>query len=263
MTQAITRGQTALVTGASSGLGAEFARQLAARGAHLVLVARRQDRLEELARELREAHGVSVRVVPLDLTAPTAAATLLETLGAAGVSVDVLVNNAGFGTYGPFADEDLDRIVAETQLNVTAVTALSRAFFPQLLAAGNGLLVNVSSTAAYQPIPHIAVYAATKAYVRSLTEALWYEARGTGLRVIALAPGPTHTEFFEAAGSDKFAIGQVLAVPDVVGAVFRALERRNPPPSVVAGVRNKVTAVAGRFVPRRVLIGASGRLAAP
>ena len=228
-----------------------------------MLVARRRDRLDALADELRAAHGVTATVVALDVTEPGAPRRLADTLAAQGVAVQILVNNAGFGTYGPFEHEDPDRIEAEIALNVLALTLLSRVFFPQLLAADHGVLVNVSSTAAYQPIPRIAVYAATKAYVRALTEALWGEAHGTGLRVIALAPGPTRTEFFDVAGSEAFAIGQMLTVPQVVAAAFAALDRRSPPPSVVAGSRNRATAVVGRFVPRRLLITLAGRATRP
>ena len=257
------RGQTALITGASSGFGAEFARQLAALGADVVLVARRRERLELLADELRAAHGVTATVVALDLTAASAPHELADELAAHGITVQILVNNAGFGTYGPFGQQDATRIAAEVQLNVVALTLLSREFFAQLVAAEHGILINVSSAAAYQPMPGVAVYAATKAYVRSLTEALWSEAQGTNLRVLALAPGPSRTEFFEAAGSEKFNIGQMLTVPEVVTTALQTLARRSPPPSVVPGLRNKVTTAAVRFVPRRLLLALVNRMTSP
>jgi uncharacterized protein len=225
-----------------------------------VLVARRRDRLEELAAVLTEQHGVTATVLPADLADPAAPARIVAELAERGIRVDVLVNNAGFGTYGPFAQEDAARIADEVQVNVAAPTVLSRLLVPDLLASPRGVLLNVASTAAYQPGPSLAVYAATKAYVRSLTEALWQENRGSRLRVLALAPGPTETEFFEAAGSDGFKIGQMLTVPQVVDVAFRALDRRDPPPSVVAGWRNRVTATAASILPRRLVLAVAGRI---
>ncbi|GAA3815677.1 oxidoreductase [Cellulomonas soli] len=254
------RRPAAVITGASAGFGVEFARRFAARGHDVVLVARRREPMQRLADELTAEHGVSAHVVPLDLTQADAGDRLLAEVVALDVDVRALVNNAGFGTYGAFAEADQARIAQEIALNVTAVTLLSRLFLPGLLAAGDGVLVNVASTAAYQPGPYLAVYAATKAYVRSLTEAIWQETRGTGLKVLALAPGPTETEFFEAAGSEKFKVGQMLSVPAVVDVAFRALDRRDTPPSVVAGHRNKVTAVAAGLMPRRFTLAVAGRL---
>lgn len=251
-------GGAAVVTGASSGFGVEFAQRLAARGADLVLVARRLDRLEAIAARLTRDHGVTATPVALDLTRPEAPAELAERL--ADAPVRALVNNAGFGTYGPFVEEDPARIADEVALNVGAVTQLSRLFLPRLLAAPSGLLVNLTSTAAYQPIPRIAVYAATKAYVRALTEALWEETRGTPVRVVALAPGPSRTEFFEAAGSEGFAIGQMLPPAAVVDTLFRHLERGGRAPSVVAGWRNGVSAAAAGLLPRRFVVRTVGRL---
>lgn len=251
----------AVVTGASSGIGTEFARRFAARGYDLVLVARRRERLTELAAELEAEHGAASTVLPADLADPAAPAALAADLVSRGLLVDALVNSAGFGTYGPFEGEEPDRIAGQVQVNVVALTLLSRLLLPDLVASRRGVLVNVTSTAAYQPGPSFAVYAATKAYVRSLTEAIWQEHRGSRLRVLALAPGPAETEFFAVAGSDRFRVGQVLSVPEIVDVAFRALDRRNPPPSVVAGLRNRVTAVLAGVVPRRVVLGVAGRLA--
>lgn len=247
----------ALITGASSGFGAEFARRFAARGHDLVLVARRRDRLEQLAAELP---STTCTVLPADLSDPGTPAELLGELARRGIRVDVLVNSAGFGSYGRFEAEDPDRIADEVQVNVGAVTALSRLLMPDLLSSRHGVLLNITSTAAYQPSPSLAVYAATKAYVRALTEAIWQENRGTPLRVLALAPGPTETEFFEAAGSDRFKVGQMLTVPQVVDVAFRALDRRDPPPSVIAGRRNRWTAVAAGLLPRRWVLRVADRL---
>jgi short-subunit dehydrogenase len=249
-----------VVTGASAGFGVEFARRFAARGDDLVLVARRREPMEELAAELQTTSGVTAHVVPLDLTQPDAPARLLAEVTDRNLAVRALVNNAGFGSYGPFVGADPERIAREIALNVTAVTLLSRLFLPELLKADRGVLLNIASTAAYQPGPNLAVYAATKAYVRSLTEAIWQETRGTGLTVLSLAPGPTQTEFFAAAGSDKFKVGQMLSVTEVVDIAFRTLGRRNPPPSVIAGVRNRMTAVVTGLVPRRLTLAVAGRL---
>lgn len=251
-----------MVTGASAGFGVEFARRFAARGDDLVLVARRPAPMTDLAVELRATAGVAVHVVPLDLTEPDAPARLLAEVTDRELAVRGLVNNAGFGSFGPFAATDPERVAREVALNVTAVTLLSRLFLPTLLRAPGGVLLNVASTAAYQPGPNLAVYAATKAYVRSLTEAIWQETRGTGLAVLCLAPGPAHTEFFEVAGSDRFKVGQVLTAAEVVDVAFRAMGRRNPPPSVIAGVRNKVTAVVSSLAPRRMTLAVAGRLMA-
>ncbi len=199
-------------------------------------------------------------MLPTDLADPAGPADLVEDLAARGTRVDALVNNAGFGTYGPFEHEDPARIADEVQVNVAALTLLSRLLLPDLLAAPHGVQLNVTSTAAYQPGPSIAVYAATKAYVRSLTEALWQEHRGSRLRVLALAPGPTDTEFFDAAGSDKFKVGQMLSVEQVVDVAFRTLDRRDPPPSVVAGLQNRVTSAAVGLVPRRFALSVAGRM---
>lgn len=252
---------TALITGASAGFGAVYARAFAARGHDLVLVARRTDRLETLAAEL--SGQVTVTVLPCDLTAPDAAKDLVADLDARGIEVEVLVNNAGAGTYGPFAGEDLDQVTREVTLNVTALTQLTLLLWPRLLASGRGVLVDVASTAGFQPLPYIAVYAATKAYVRALTQALWFEARGTGTTVLAVAPGPTRTEFFDAAGSDGFEVGQVLTVEQVVRATMRALDRRNPPLEVVVGWRNALAARLPRLLPQRAVVGSVGRMTAP
>jgi short-subunit dehydrogenase len=253
-------GATALVTGASSGIGAEFARQLAARGAHLVLVARRADRLEELADELRDAFGSTVHVIPADLAQPRPAAMLAAEVAKLGLTVDTVVANAGFGTFGTFEDEDPDRIAEEIALNVAGLVDVAREFYPAMLAAGRGALVTVASVAAYQPIPKMAVYGATKAFVLSFTEALWFEARHSGLRVLALSPGATGTDFFDIAGSDGH-FGSKRATPaSVVSLAMRTLDKPNGPGSVIAGVGNRTAAWGERFAPRRVVVALAGRL---
>jgi uncharacterized protein len=243
--------QTVLVTGASSGIGAEFARQLAARGSSLVLVARRKDRLEELAGELR-ARGVTAHVVAADLAQPGIGQRLAEEV--AGFGVTSLVNNAGFANFGPFHEEDPERLRQEVAVDVNAVVEISRAFIEPLRANGHGFLVNVASMAAYQATPWSSVYGATKAFVVSFTEGLWVESRGTGLRVMALSPGATRTEFFEVVGSDEMAGGgRMQTAGEVVATAMRALDRRVTPVGVISGRMNRVMAFAGRHFSSRAL----------
>jgi short-subunit dehydrogenase len=251
--------QTALVTGASAGLGIAFATALAARGANLVLVARRKDRLDELAETLR-ASGTTVTVIAADLAKPGIGAELKKKLDKEGITIQTLINNAGFGTRGAFEHEDPARIAEEIQLNVAALVDLSRTFAPDLLAAGTGALVNVASTAAYQPLPNMAVYGATKAFVLSFTEALSWEYRESGLRVLALAPGATRTEFFDVVGSTRAAVGKFQTAEEVVAVALKELDKRRKPTSVVSGFRNAATARLVGFVPRRTVLGMSGKL---
>lgn len=255
------RGTTALVTGASSGIGVEFARQLAARGADLVLVARRVDRLEVLAAELRAAHGRTVHVVPADLALPRPGVALAAAVAGLGLEIDTVVANAGFGTYGRFEDEDGARLADELAVNVAAVVDVAHAFYPGMLRRGRGALVTVASTAAYQPVPRMAVYAASKAFVLSFTEALAYEARRSGVRVLALSPGATESEFFEIADNgDRFGTRRQTAA-EVVALALRTLDRRRGPSSVVSGAGNRLASVAARLLPRRLVTAGAGRLA--
>jgi short-subunit dehydrogenase len=186
--------ETALVTGASSGIGEQFARQLAARGYDLILVARRADRLERLAGEL----PTDAKTIPCDLA--TEAASLQGRVAELGAEVDLLVNNAGFGTSGPFLETDAAREAEEVRLNCEAVVTLSHAFLPQMVERHRGGIINVASTAGMQPIPYEAVYAATKAFVISFTDALHTELRGSGVRAMSVNPGPVPTEWQQVAG---------------------------------------------------------------
>ncbi|MCS5729058.1 SDR family oxidoreductase [Herbiconiux moechotypicola] len=260
------RGTRALITGASSGLGAEFARRLAGRGADLVLVARRADRLEALAAELKTAHGVTVTVLPADLTAPDAAESLHGRLAERGIAVQTLVNNAGFGVHGPVLEAEPGALAAEIQLNIGALVALSRAFLPELVSAARGgastALVNVASTAAYQPTPMMAVYGASKAFVLSFTEALAWETRESRLKVLALSPGATRTEFFDVVGTEAAAVGSYQTSEQVVETALRALDRRRTPASVISGRANAVTAGFAGVMPRSATLAVSGRLLA-
>jgi short-subunit dehydrogenase len=260
MTAVDYHGQTTLITGASSGIGVEFAREFARRGSDVVLVARRLDRLEKLSAELTATYGVRAAAIPLDLSLPAAGRKLAEEVDRRGLAVTSLVNNAGFGTFGPFHAEDPERIREEINVDVASVVDISRAFIGQLRAGGTGVLINVASMAAYQPIPNMAVYAAAKAFVLSFTEALWQESLGTGLRVILLSPGATRTEFNDVLGTEEPTSGAPFQEPrQVVETAMRALDRRAPPPSVVSGRLNRLMANAGRLLSRRraVLVAAS------
>ena len=242
--------ETALITGASSGIGCELARLFAADKSNLVLVARRQEKLEQLATELRRDYGVQVRVLARDLADPRSPQAIFEALAAESVAVDVLVNNAGFGAAGAVVDLPLERQRDMIQVNVAALTQLSRLFLPGMIQRRSGGILNVGSTAGFQPGPYMAVYYATKAYVLSFTEALAEEVMGTGVRVTCLAPGPTATEFAAAANVENkllFRLGTVDA-RTVARAGYRGFRRGRL--LVIPGPSNKLGALAVRFVPR-------------
>lgn len=256
------RNRTALVTGASSGIGAVFARQLAARGANLVLAARRQDRLTDLAGRLMAEYGITATAIGADLARPGGALTLARDIGGRGVAVDILVNDAGFGTHGPFVGVDPGRLTDSISVNVTSLVDLTRFFLPGMIERHAGAVINVASTAGFQPLPYFAVYGATKAFVISFTEALWGELSGTGVRALALCPGATETEFFEVAGEGA-SVGKRQSAERVVRIALRALDRPSPPPTVISGVVNTLGAMSQRLAPRRVVIGVAGKMMAP
>ncbi|MEO7241057.1 MAG: SDR family oxidoreductase [Sphingomicrobium sp.] len=240
--------KTALITGASAGLGVEFARILSARGYRLVLAARRKDRLDALVAELGNA-----RAVAIDLGETGAVATLMADIAAAGEDIDLLVNNAGFGLAGWFAELDAARQRAMIDLNIGTLTDLCRAVAPQMIARKAGAILNVASTGAFQPGPKFAVYFATKAYVLSLSEALHEELKPHGIKVSALCPGPTRTEFGAVAGVggngafDRFA----MDAADVVRIGLNGLDRNHA--VVVTGALNKIGAASVRFLPRTLV----------
>lgn len=243
--------QTVLITGASAGIGAEFARQLAQRGSDLVLVARRAERLDALASQLRAEYRVTVATLPTDLAQPGVGELLRSELDSLRIEITSVVNNAGFANHGLFHEEELSSLLAEIAVDVSSVVELSHAFLPRLRRRGDGFLINVASMAAYQANPTMAVYGACKAFVLSLTEALWYEARGTGLRVLALSPGATQTEFFDVAGDSADGGTRRMPAEAVVATALAALDRRKPPPGVIAGRYNRIGSVAARAVGRR------------
>ncbi|TFC94054.1 MULTISPECIES: SDR family oxidoreductase [Cryobacterium] len=258
-------GTTALITGASSGLGAGYAHELARRGADLVLTARRRELLEDLAAELAEKYGTLATVIPLDLARPGAVGELVADLETRQITVGTLVNNAGFGTYGTVLGSDPTREAQQVTLNVQALTALTHALLPGLISTartskGSAALVNLASTASFQPVPLMAVYAATKAYVLSYTEALWYETRATGLKVTAICPGPVSTEFFAVAGRSASSLRGMLTVDNVMRTSFAALDRASTPPHAVSGRRNALLAGIGGRLPHRVVVTVAGHL---
>jgi uncharacterized protein len=254
------QGKTTLVTGASSGIGAAFATALASRGSRLVLVARREDRLRQLAESLPAAPTGAHEVIAADLTQDGACQRIAGELRERGIAVDALVNNAGFATHGLFADTDAGRLSDEVELNVASLVRLTRLLAPGMVERRQGVVVNVASTAAFQPVPYMAVYGATKAFVLSFSEALWGELRPAGVQVLALCPGATETEFFGIAG-EAASVGRRQAPEQVVATALRALDRDAP--AVVSGRVNAVTAFAPRLLPRRVLIHVVRRTMAP
>jgi len=247
-------GKLALITGASAGLGAEFARQLSKRGYRLVLAARRKDRLDSLVAELGNA-----RAVTIDLAKPGAATRLVADVRDDGEAIDLLVNNAGFGLHGRFDKADPKRLREMIDLNCGALTELCRTVLPAMIERRSGGILNVASTAAFQPGPGMAVYFASKAYVLSLSEALHEEVRRFGVHVTALCPGPTRTEFgevagFKGAGFDRFAMDSV----PVVRAGLDALDRNRA--VAITGALNKAGAFSTRLAPRALVRKVAGAL---
>ena len=256
------RAETVLITGASSGIGRELARIYASDGARLVLIARREDKLRQLADELAEVHGTEAEVVPADLSRPASPREIVATLEQRHIDVDVLVNDAGFGAHGRLAQIGVDHQLEMIQVNVAALTQLTALLLPGMLGRRHGAILNVASVAAFQPDPKQAVYGATKAYVLSLTEALAEELRGSGVRVSCLAPGPTETEWGARAdmlGTRLFRFG-VLDPSRVARAGHEGL--RLGKTVVIPGLSNRILALAVRLSPRFLIARISGYLQA-
>ena len=249
---------TALVTGASGGIGEEFAIQLAQRGANLILVARRADKLSALRDTLLARHpGIVVDVLAADLAVPGSGAELASGVSELGRTVDVLVNNAGIGLHGDFVGQDPDANAGQIQLNCGTLVDLTARFLPPMVQRRRGVVINVASTAAFQPTPGMAVYGATKAFVLSYTEALWQECKGTGVTILALCPGATETEFFERTGEQFLTDGRQTS-KQVVDTAFTALGKSSP--TVVSGLRNNLLAAGYRITPRKLMLTVSERL---
>lgn len=246
--------KNALITGASSGLGREFAEIFAREGYDLILVARRERELISLAEELERGYGTASQVISLDLSLATSANDLFNQVIEKGLFIDVLVNNAGFGVYGPFDKNELDDVVNMLEVNVLTLTKLTRLVLPAMLEARKGKILNVASTAAFQPIPLFAAYAASKSYVLSVSEALANELQGTGVTVTALCPGATKTEFGTRSQMNNtrlFGKG-VMDAKTVAELGFKALKQGKS--VVITGVKNRMIAITTRFAPRKVIL---------
>jgi short-subunit dehydrogenase len=247
-----------LVTGASSGLGEELAKRLAQHGAHLVLTARREDRLENLAADLRRVNGTETVVIPADLARPDGAERVLSALGERNITISHLVNNAGFGSAGAFSELDAERESAMVELNVGAVVRLTRGLLGPMLRAADGGVLNVASTAGLQPVPFMATYSASKAFVLSFTLALAAELEGTGVRAMALCPGPVQTGFQAAAGFQRPALPFAVLTPNrTIRGALAAYERGEH--VYTPGLVNGVQALAARVLPHGVLTWAATR----
>jgi short-subunit dehydrogenase len=248
---------TVLITGASGGIGYEFAKLFARDHHHLVLVARGADKLAQIATEL-QAHGVTVKTIALDLAAPPAPRFLFDQLQREGVIVDILINNAGFGTFGEFAQIPEDEILGQIDLNIRALTELTRLFLPAMVKCRSGRIMNVASTAAFQPGPLMAVYYATKAYVLSFSEAIANELRHSGVTVTCFCPGATHTDFAKRAGMENSRLFKqfgAMSAEKVALEGYRAvMEGRT---LAISGVHNWVVAQSNRFAPRKMVTAVS------
>jgi uncharacterized protein len=245
--------KTALVTGASAGLGTEIARLFAADKHDLVLVARRRDRLEQLAGELEKAHGTRVLALSDDLRDPGAPERIAADLAKRGLEVEFLVNNAGFGANGAFAEIDGARQIGMIHVNVTALVHLTRLLLPPMLERKSGRILNVGSTAGFQPGPFMAVYYASKAFVNSFTEALSFELRETGVTVTLCCPGATATEFSQVAGNDKSRLFKktAMSASEVAAQAYQAMLRGKA--MVIPGIHNKLGLQSLRVAPRAMV----------
>ncbi|WP_240928141.1 SDR family NAD(P)-dependent oxidoreductase [Thalassoroseus pseudoceratinae] len=242
----------ALVTGASSGIGAAFARRLAARGMHLVLVARRQEAMEELAAELDTQHGTRSVVIPCDLSQADQIEELAAEIQKRQIEIELLINNAGFASVGEVERTDPATIRQLVDVNIQALTELTYRFLPQMLGRGHGAIVNVSSVAAFQPVAWMGAYAASKAYVLHFSESIWAEVRDRGVTVMALCPGVTKTNFFDVAGVPNWLKKHSSQTPDaVVRKALRAMEKRRL--YAIPGKMNYIRSLLVRFAPRKMV----------
>jgi hypothetical protein len=257
------KGKTALITGASSGLGTEFAHQLAALGANLVLVARREDRLKAVSAELTSKYGVTVTVITQDLSVPKAGTELLDKVTAKGLAIDILVNNAGFATNTPVVNENRATVADEIQLNVGTLVDLTVGFTPAMKKRDFGVVINVASTAAFQPVTNMAVYGATKAFVLSFTQALYGELNSKNIKILAICPGATMSEFWEVSGMGHRSTKGFETPDTVVKNALNEVQKKNNNPHVVSGTQNRVMASSIKFMPIKSVIKMTGKMFEP
>jgi short-subunit dehydrogenase len=253
MKHSISPAPTALITGASSGIGYALSHELARRGYHTILVARNTEKLEALAQNLRSTYGITSTVIPFDLAKPNAATELFKTLTSRTLTVDILVNNAGFGYLGEFAKADWESQVSMLQVNIATLVHLTQLVLPSMLARKSGKILNVGSTGSFSPVPTMAVYAATKAFVLSFSEALAVELKNTGVTVTALCPGATNTGFAERAQAHKTLLFKSAMSAETVAhqgiqALFQGKKR------IVTGWLNKLMIASIRFTPRDLVL---------
>lgn len=247
---------TALVTGASAGIGTAFAQELATRKINLVLVARSLEKLQQLATQLQTQYQIQVEIITQDLTAPQAAQIVFDTLINKGITIDLLINNAGFGEYGDFVELNREQQLKMIQLNILALVDLTHLFLSQMRQRRSGNIINMSSVAAFQSMPYFSVYAATKSFILSFSEALWAENRQYGIRIIAVCPGPTDTSFFRDAEFPSILVNiaekNYTSTQVVVREALAALEKEHP--VIVPGdLRNQILANVPRFLPREAI----------
>ncbi|HDT2077022.1 SDR family NAD(P)-dependent oxidoreductase [Enterobacter cloacae] len=245
-------GKTALITGASSGIGRDFARQLANRGVSLILIARSEKKLQALATELVKTHGVSIAIIVQDLVEPDAISAITERLEKLRRYPDILINCAGFATYGPFGKLSIDRQRDEINVNCLVPVELTHAILPGMLKKGSGVIINVASTAALQPDPYMAIYGATKAFLLSFSSALWAEYRTQGIRILALCPGATDTAFFDVVNAEEASVGKRMPVDKVVTLALRAVDANRS--YLITGCGNWLLGQLHRFVTRKRLL---------
>lgn len=245
------QGKWALVTGASAGIGVALAARLAAGGTHLVLTARRRDRLEELSRNLKEAHGIQTEIFVADLAQPDASQGLYDFMRQKGIAIDLLINNAGFGQYGELTQVEIRRLLDMVQVNCTAVVHLTRLYLPDMIARRRGDVLIVASSASFQAVPYISTYAATKAFDLFFAEGLAEEMKPHGIRVCALCPGSTESEFHVLAGQEQFTSTHQETAEKVARTGLEALAAGKS--YVISGLGNYLRAHSQRIVPRRMV----------
>jgi uncharacterized protein len=253
--------KTALITGASSGIGAAFARELAKRGMSLILVARDEQAMQSLAATITQQHQVAVHVLPADLSREQSVAEIASRVGQLGLQVDLLINNAGFMTHGAFEKIDAAREQSEIQVNVGSLVGLTHAFLPGMLSRREGGVINVASIAGFQPVSYLSVYSATKAFVIQFSVALWQECRERNVCVMALCPGTTSTELFTRAAAPEAALGKPRTPEQVVATALAGLDRKKS--LVTDGLKNRLLSIGPRLIPRWLAAQFAGNAVQP